>query len=164
VASRWACLPPGHERGRQQAGVGSFADHAPFHLGQGTEDVERHATDRCGGVDRFGEAADSHPLLLEVGEQIDQVARRPSEPVQSPNHDRVAGTKLNDQIVEGRPTRIGSRRLVGENALAARSTQSSELQRLVLIGSRDSGVAEGRSQRVVALLIELLRSAKLIVR
>jgi len=70
---------------RQKPSVGA---ELALESGKGTEDVEHQPATGGARVDRLSEAHQGDVLLLEVVYDVDQVAQRPSQPIQPP-HDQA---------------------------------------------------------------------------
>ena len=135
--------PPLRPRaGSSQPRVGPLTDEVALELGEGSEDVEDEFAPARGGVDVLGQGAEPHPTLGEVLYDRDQMANRATQPVQTPDDDRVALAELVEETVELR-TRVKSpRRAIGEGLDAARCLEGVKLKRRVLVCRRNSGISE----------------------
>ena len=77
-------IDPGFE-----AGVGTFDDHAAFHLGKGCHDVEEKFAACGGGIESFCEGTECDAALTEVVNGVDDVADGSSEPVEFPDDEDI---------------------------------------------------------------------------
>lgn len=78
-------IDPGFE-----AGVGTFDDHAAFHLGKGCHDVEEKFAACGGGIESFCEGTECDAAFAEVVDGVDDVADGSSEAIEFPDDEDVA--------------------------------------------------------------------------
>src|SRR5436305_9553119 len=136
-----AAAPPAGAR-RLQARLGALADELALELGDRPEDVEHQPTRRARGVDPLRQAAKTEPALPELANQLDQMPQAPAQAIQPPHHQHVlAVTQLLQRPLELRPFAQRPRRGVAEPPLTPGRFERVELQRDVLIASRDTGIA-----------------------
>jgi hypothetical protein len=72
-----------------------------------------------GGVDCLLQAAEPDPAVGQAGDGVDQVPQRPSEPVQFPDDQGVAGPQLVQDLLEDRAVATGAAGGLGEHLVAA---------------------------------------------
>lgn len=92
----WAPTPPASRASCVETGPCPLADDRALELSQGAEDVEHQLTARGGGVDRLGQGSEANPLPFHRLNGLDQLLDRPREPVELPDHKRVAGAHVVD--------------------------------------------------------------------
>ena len=82
----------------------ALADDLAFELGEGQQNVERHAPHGVGGVERLGDGDEGDAVALEHLDQLGKVEHRAGEPVDLVDHDHVdlAGFDIGQQALKGR--------------------------------------------------------------
>ena len=73
---------------------------------------------RSGGIDLLGERAEPNSLLLEFGDDLDQVFEGAAESVQSPDNQRVSLPYVEEGVVESSATLLRSGDDIGVDRLA----------------------------------------------
>ena len=121
--------------------MGSFPDEISFELGQRLEQVEDQATARCRGVGVFGDGPEADTFGFKLGDNLEQVLHRSAQAVELPDGEGVAVSSIARGFSQPRPIGFHTRCLVFEQLLAARLTQSVELQRRILVAGGDPCVA-----------------------
>ncbi len=116
-----------------EAGVGAFLDEVPFELRQRGEDVEHEPATGRGGVDGLLQGPEPDAALGESVQLIDEVPDGPTEPVESPDDESVAGAELVEELVELGPVLERPGHGVDEHAVAASGVERVDLQRRVLV-------------------------------
>ncbi|MBB5510048.1 hypothetical protein HDG35_006344 [Paraburkholderia sp. JPY681] len=76
--------------GRRQTGASALADEVALELSQGAKQVKHESTTDRRGIDALLQAAQADAGGIEPLDQVNQVLQRPPEPVQPPDHDRIA--------------------------------------------------------------------------
>lgn len=125
-----------------QARLGALADQIALELRQGAEDVEHQHASRRGGVDVLGERAEPDASGRHLADLLDQVTHRAAESIELPDHQRVAGAKIGQRFGKTGPVGSGTRRPVVENTFASGSPERVVLERELLVGGRDAGIAD----------------------
>ena len=93
ISARAAIGSPASSACRSQARDRAFRDRLTLELGERSEDPNDELARRGGGVDRStltGEDLQADAARREVVDGVDQVVQVPPEPVELPNHERVA--------------------------------------------------------------------------
>ena len=130
------------------AGVrGALGGEGAFHLreqGQQQEGDAAHAL--VGGVDRqrVGQGPHADAAAGQVVHEVEDLAQVAADPVEGVHHDRVAGPRIAQQLVQAVAVDGGAGLLVGVDPLAgdARRGERVELAIQALPGGGDAGVAE----------------------
>jgi hypothetical protein len=68
--------------------------------------------------------------------------QRPSQPVQFPDDQGVAGAQLVQELLEGWPVAAGAAGGLGEHSVAAGALEGVDMEVGLLVGGGDAGVAE----------------------
>src|SRR5450755_996982 len=134
--------PPWRPRARAALRPAALADQLAFELSKRGEQVQLQAAGGGRGVDAVAQRSERDLALLEVGDDVDQVAQAAAEAVQAPDHQRVAGEEVLQAGVE---LRAGSDRPgpdVLVDALAAVVLERVELEREVLRAGADARIAD----------------------
>jgi len=127
--------------GGLEPGDGPFPDELPFEVGQRAEDREDEAPAGGGGVDGLGQGPEAHSPALELVDRGEQVRQGPAEPVQPPDDEGVAGQQPLEELGQLGSVVAGAGGDVGPQPGAAGGDQRVVLERCVLRGRRDPGVA-----------------------
>lgn len=127
---------------RPDPSVRPFADESPLKLGQQRHHVKHRASGRGLGVNRIGQTLKTEATLLQIMQDVQEVADTPSQPVELPHDERVAGLQRFQATGEAGALhgRAGDA-VVSEGLMATGLLQRRKLQRGVLIVGADAGVA-----------------------
>src|SRR5271166_3822985 len=96
-----AAAPPTPARGGQ-AGLHPLLRERPLELRQRAEDMEQELTLRRRGVHLLGQRTESDPARLEVGDRLEQMGQRSTEPVQLPDDQAVACANEGERLGQAR--------------------------------------------------------------
>ena len=103
--------------GRLQTRLGPLTDESALELGQGAKDVEDQPPAPGIRVDRFLQALQPHTLVAQHFGAGDEVLERTNQPVEPPDHQRIAGAKMRERVPQAR-TFGGTALGIFENSLA----------------------------------------------
>jgi hypothetical protein len=78
------------EVGRRQTGIRSLADQITLKFRQCAENMKHQLAARRGRVDGFSHAMEANRLILQPAHYLDQMLRRPPQPVESPHRQHIA--------------------------------------------------------------------------
>ena len=67
------------------------SDRRALELSQGSDDVEDELVARGHRVDGLLQAQEAPPALAQAGDRLDEVPERPSEVIELPDHEPIAG-------------------------------------------------------------------------
>ena len=98
-------------------------DEIPFKLSERSEDMEDELATAGGGVDLLLQRAEANAPVLESPDGVDQMRQRAAQPVQPPDHQGVACSKVGERLGEAGAFRHGARHRIGVELLAAGSGQ-----------------------------------------
>src|SRR3990172_3225401 len=136
---------------RGEPGHGALADEIPLELSERPEDVEDQLSGAGGGVDVLVEGTETDAARLELANNLDEVAKRPADAIELPDHERVALARVGERVVEAGPLRLRAAGHVGADALAPRALELILLHVEVLVAGGDTGIAdEHGAQRLKA--------------
>ena len=96
-----------------------FSDEFPFKFSQCSEDVKDQLAAAGCCIDCFCDALKSNSLLLQVCHRGNQVRKRPSQPVKSPDNKGVTTTQVGECFLKAGTACFGPADLIGEDFLAA---------------------------------------------
>jgi hypothetical protein len=105
--------------------------------------VEGELPGRDGGVDPLVQHAQVDAAAFEVGDQLDEVGDRATEPVELRDHDDVTGAGVVEQRIELRPAGELARGAVSEGAFAAGGGEGVVLAVGVLLDGADAAERQG---------------------
>ena len=94
------------------------------------------------GVDVVGDRPQVDLALFEIAGELDQVLHRPAEPVEFPNHKRIAGPGVIEGLGQPRTIPGTATDLIGIDPSTAILVEGFPLQVKVLIVGGDPGVAD----------------------
>ncbi len=132
---------------------GALGGEGAFHLGEQRQQQEgdaAHALAGSGDGQRVGQRAEADAALVQVVDEVEDLAEVAADPVEGVDDDRVAGPGVGQQLLEAVPLGGGAGFLVGVDALVrdAEVGQGVELAVEGLLGGRDPGVAEFKAAGV----------------
>ena len=116
-------------------------DQILLKLPQSAEDVKDQPAARRGRVDRFGERAETDAALLRIVHRFDQMRQRPTEAIELPHDQNVSFPRIGERSSQSRSIGLRPGGRVLEHLSAAGRGQGVELERHVLFGSRNPGIA-----------------------
>lgn len=87
----------------------AVADLLPLELGEHGQLAKEHTADGGGGVDAMGERDKVDLPFPQFAEDLEQVQRGATEPVELPDHQRIAGLKMGEECIKSRPVCVGTR-------------------------------------------------------
>src|SRR6266851_5033234 len=92
--TRWSAALTSSGSRRSQACQSALANEVALKLGRRAEDVEDQLAARRRGIDILLQAAEANVATLKLGDGVDQMPQRASQPVQFPDHERVTWPQL----------------------------------------------------------------------
>ena len=106
---------PAFEPSPAHAGPDPLDDEVALELGDGADDDHHRAAQRAAGVEVLAEADELDLQVVELIEHLQEVADGPGDPVRGPDqHDlEAAAASITKELIETRPTRLGSGDPVG---------------------------------------------------
>jgi hypothetical protein len=131
---------PAPRPGRLQPGLRPLADQVPLEFRQRTEDVKHQLTARRRRVDGLGDAVETDALPFQLGQQLDQVPQRPTQPVEPPHHQHVALPQQLPHPLQAGALHLAAAGGVLDDLAAARRLEGVALQVEILLIGRDAGV------------------------
>ena len=134
---------------RCQSRSGALADQVSLKLRQRAEDMEHEPSTRSARVEALPQTAQGHATTVEITDDINQMAQRPTKTVEAPHHDRVTRSKLREHLVETRTVFQLPRCPVHEDAVTPRRLKRISLQSLVLFERRNTGIAKAEPTRIL---------------
>ena len=135
------------------AGALPVADEPVLHLGDHAEHGQHHLPHRPTGVDRGLQHPEAGAPLLELVDEIEHVAGRAAQPIELVNDEGVAWP---DEVENrGQLVAAVAGELLGANDGAAGRRERGLLDRRVLIGGADAGVADQVRRRRLGLRLGL---------
>jgi hypothetical protein len=140
--TRWsaACTSSGSRR--SQSCQSALANDVALKLGQSAEDVEDQLASRRRGIDVLLQAAEANVAALDLGDGVDQMPQRASQPIQFPDHECVTWPQLVENVRQRWALIERTTSGIGEDAKAAGSLEGVMLQVRVLVGSGHTRVPE----------------------
>ncbi len=125
-----------------QSGTGSVDDQIPFHLAKCAKDVEQEPPSRCSSVDAFGQGSQRNASLLKLVGKVDQMSERSCQPVEPPDDDLIIFASMFEGFRQFGSVGLRAGCGLDENLVAARLFESVELEGMILLIRRNSGVAD----------------------
>src|SRR5579875_784786 len=107
------------------------------------------------GVDRLGERTEPDAALLQVVDDLHQILERAGEPVEFPDHQRIALAQHSQAGNQFRAVTAGASGLLLEHLLAAARRQGILLKRRVLVLRANASVANDHQTYLICTLIYL---------
>src|SRR4051794_16725647 len=92
-----------------------FPDEVPLEFRQGAEDLEDEPPPAGCRIDCLLEALKADALLLEVSDEVDEVAKGPTQPIQAPDDQRIALADIGECLSQAWPFRGGTACRVAED-------------------------------------------------
>lgn len=127
----------------RHARFGAVTDLLAFELGKDSQLPIEHAADGGGRVDALGQGDEIDIAFAKFAEDLEQVQCRASEPVELPDHQRVAGFKIGEERIQSRPMGFCTGHpMVPIDCDAASSIKGVKLQILGLVLVRDADIAK----------------------
>ena len=111
------------------------------------EDVENQLAARCRAIDVLLQAAEANFAALELGDSVDQMPQRATQPVQFPDHERVTWSQLVENLSQGWTLTERTTGGVDEDAIAADRFEGVVLQVGILVSSGHTGLPEEMRHR-----------------
>ncbi len=93
---------------RRHPGASPLADQVPLELRQRRHHVKDQQPAGRLGIDRFRQRFELDAALLEIGDQIDQLAQGSAETIQAPDHQAIAGRQVAQGGLESGPREFGA--------------------------------------------------------
>src|SRR3954451_19392487 len=87
-------------------------------LGQCPEDVEDELPAAGRRVDGLPQAPEAHAAVAQIGDRLDEMLETAAEPVEIPDHERIAGPHVSKGTLQAGPLGLGPAGLVGIDLLA----------------------------------------------
>ena len=123
-ASTYSPLRPGCG----QTGERSLPDQLALELRQSAEEMKyQPPASRC-GVYTLGQTTQPNPFGLEPLHDLNEVRQRPTESIEPPNDEGIAGACMAQSLRQDGPLCRGSRRMLRKGTLATCLGQRIELQ------------------------------------
>lgn len=119
--------------------------------------MEKEATRRRPGVDSVSEAGEVGTGALEFGGKLDKLPNRSAEPVQLPDHQRIARSHMRTRVRKSRTVATNARHMVSEYPLAASASERINLKVEALISGRHSRISDQHAV-VVPKLVQCAKS------
>ena len=107
--------------------------------------MEDELATRGGGVDRLLQAAEPDATIGQAGDGVDQMPQGPTEPIQLPDDQGVAGAQLVQDLLKDWPVGAGAAGRLSEHPVAAGGLQRVDLKLGLLVGGGDPGIAKEMS-------------------
>jgi hypothetical protein len=151
--------------GRGETGHGALAEEVALELGQGGEDAEHEPPGDARGIDAAGQHPEADAAGLQRAHQLHHMGERAADPVQLPDHERIAGadhvqrTGEAGSVGDGTATRV----LVDPLRLDAGGEQRVALQGEALLGRGHPHVAD-QHRRALPLAAQTIAGAGLLAR
>jgi hypothetical protein len=120
----------------------AVAAEVAFKFSQCAEHMEHQSPASTAGVDRFGQRAETDAALVKDANGVNEMAERPSEPVQAPHHQGVPGQEPVEDQCQLRAIVPGAGCDVGPDPNASACAQRVVLQRGILLGGGDSRIPQ----------------------
>jgi hypothetical protein len=118
--------------------------------------VKEKAASRCGRVDSVGQTDELHVAVLEIRNELDELANGSAKSVEFPNYQRVARSQMRLRLLQPRAITATSTHLVRKNSSTAISLQRIDLEVEALLPCRYACVANNH----VAIVAELSAPSK----
>src|SRR5208337_3442787 len=121
-----------------ETGARAFADEIAFKLAERAEYVKDQTTaGRC-RINRFGQRPQSNAAFFQLAHGLDQVRKRSPEPIELPNDEDVALSRIGERLDQPRTISLRAGRLVLKSPVAAGGAQRVKLQRDFLAVGRNA--------------------------
>jgi len=104
--------------------------------------MEEEAASRRRSVNPICKAGKVNPDTLELGGELNKLSNRSAETIQLPDHKCIARAQMRARICKPSSITADRRQLVGENPLAASTSQRIDLKVEALISGRHSRVSD----------------------
>ena len=98
---------PWFARGRQ-SGLRACDHGSPFHLGQGSHDVEEETSRDRRGVNHIGEANEPYAAVIQSAGEVQEVFHAPAQTIQLPHHQGVTLAQVVQCLVEAGALGLGA--------------------------------------------------------
>jgi hypothetical protein len=85
---------------RREPCLHALLDQRPLELRECPDDVKQQLALRHGGVDLFGERAESETALLQIRYRGQQMRQGSAEPIQLPDHQAIAGADERQRLAQ----------------------------------------------------------------
>ena len=136
-----------------QSNFGSFFEHGPFEFRERPHHLHHHPPCRRRRIDGFGQTAESRLGFPEAFHDGEHVAKGTRQPVEFPDHEDIALTKVIQELVKFRPVPSSTGGLLAIDALTSGRLERGHLGGSVLVIGGDASIADLHCSNVSPLLI-----------